>query len=156
MGLFRRRKGKNASPTREDTMSWPSWHEPGRYLEIREIDNWRPLSFQVPPPPNRESELQVVQRYVESLRSAIDEGTGTALDPLIKYRLAGWLATVDTEYADHTAVIDIHRGQALEWLIDSTVLAQHERGQLERLRADYLASRARLGGDGQDLGWNQV
>ena len=108
MGLFRRRKGKNASPAREDTMSWPVWHEPGRYLKIREIDNWRPLPFQVPPLPDRETELRAVDQDVESLRGALDEGTSAALDPLIKYRLAGWLATVDTEYADHTAVIDIH------------------------------------------------
>jgi len=157
MRLFRRRKGKNASPTRQDTMSWPTWHEPGRYLEIREIDNWRSLPFRLPPPPDRETELLAVEQYVESLRGALDEGSGAVLDPLIKYRLAGWLATVDTEYADHTAVIDIHRGQALEWLADSKVLAQHERGKLEQIRADYLASRARLGGAaGQDLSPNQA
>jgi hypothetical protein len=157
MGLFRRRKGKNASPAREDTMSWPAWHQPGRYLEIREIDNWRPLPFQVPPPPDRETELRAVDQHVESLRGALDEGTSAALDPLIKYRLAGWLATVDTEYADHTAVIDIHRGQAVQWLTDSKVLAQHEREKLEQIRADYLASRARLGGAAvQDLRRNQA
>jgi len=151
MQLFRRRKGKNASPAREDTMSWPALREPRRYLEIREIDNWRSLPFMVPPPPDREAVLQAIQRYVESLQGAIDEGTGEALDPLIRAWLAGWLATVETEYADHAAVIKIHRSQALQWLTDSNVLARHERDKLEQIRADYLASRARLGGaDSQD------
>lgn len=150
--LFRRREDKNASPTR-DSGSWPpSLREPGRYLEIREIDNWRPVPYPVPPPPDRETVLRTVERYVESIRPGVDEGTGTALDPVIKSWLGGWLATVDTEYADHTAVIKIHHGQAVQWLSDSKVLAQHERAKLEQIRADYLASRARLGGAaGQDL-----
>jgi hypothetical protein len=146
MGLFRGRKSKNASPTRQDTASGPALREPGRYLEIREIDNWRPLPHPVPPPPDRETELRAVERYVELLRGALDEGTGAALDPFIKHRLSGWLATVQTDYVDHTAVIDIHRSQALQWLIDSKILAEHEREKLERIRADYLASRERLGG----------
>ena len=71
--------------------------------------------------------------------------------------MASWLATVETEYADHCAVVHIHRSQALQWLTDSTVLARHEREKLDLLRADYLASRARLGGAaGQDPGPNQV
>ena len=155
MGLFRR-KNKNARPAREDTRSWPAGR-PARYLEIPEIDNWRPLPFRVPPTPDRETELRSVEQEVESLRGALDEGTGAALDQLITYRLAGWLATVHTEYADHTAVIDIHRGQALQWMTDSKILARHEREKLELLRADYLASRARLGGAaGPDLGRNQA
>ena len=151
MQLFRRRKGKNASPTR-DSGSWPpSLREPGRYLEIREIDNWRPVPYPVPLP-DREAVLRAVERYVESMRGGVDEGTGAVLDPVIKSWLAGWVATVDTEYADHTAVIKIHHGQALQWLTDSKVLAQHERARLEQIRADYLASRTRLGGAaGQDL-----
>ena len=90
--------------------------------------------------------LRAVEQYVESIRSGVDEGTGSALDPVIKSWLAGWIATVDTDYADHTAVIKIHHGQAVQWLTDSKVIAQHERTKLEQIRADHLASRARLGG----------
>lgn len=157
MGLFPRRKSKNASPTREDSASWPSLHEPGRYLEIREIDNWRSLPFQVPPPPDREAVLRAVERYVDSLRGGIDEGSGASMDPVIKSWLTGWIATVETEYADHTAVIHIHHGQAVQWLTDSKVLAHREREKLEHIRADYLASRARLGGEaGRNLSQNQA
>ena len=145
MGLFRRRKGKNTGPTREDSGSWPR-RPPGRYLEIQEIDNWRPLPYPVPPPPDRLAVLRAVEQYVESIRSGVDEGTGSALDPVIKSWLAGGIATVDTDYADHTAVIEIHHGQAVQWLTDSKVIAQHERTKLEQIRADHLASRARLGG----------
>lgn len=155
MGLFRRRKGKNASPAREDSRSWPR-RTPDRWLEIREIDNWRSLPYPVPPPPDREAVLRTVDQYVESIRRGIDEGTGTALDPIIKSWLGGWIATVDTEYADHTAVIKIHHGQAVQWLTDSKVIAQHERAKLEQIRADHLASRARLGGAGQDLSRNEA
>lgn len=157
MGLLRRRKGKKASPARQDNASWPSFHQPSRYLEIREIDNWRSLPFQVPPPPDREAVLRAVGRYIESLHGGIDEGSGAVLDPVIKSWLVGWIATVETEYADHTAVIHIHHGQAVQWLTDSKVLAQREREKLEHIRADYLASRARLGGEaGQDLSRNQA
>jgi hypothetical protein len=156
MRLFRR-KGKNASPTWQDSTFSPSWREPGRYLDIREIDNWRSAEFQVPPPPDREAVLRRVEQYVGSLRGAIDEGSGAALDPIIEAWVASWLATVETEYADHRAVVHLHRSQALQWLTDSTVLARHEREKLNLLRADYLASRTRLGGAaGQDPGPNQA
>lgn len=157
MRLFRRRKGKNASPARQDSTFSPPWREPGRYLDIREIDNWRSVEFQVPPPPDRDAVLRRVEQYVSSLRGAIDEGTGAALDPIIQSWAASWLATVETEYTDHRAVIHIHRGQALQWLTDSTVLARHEREKLNRIRADYLASHARLGGAAdQDPAQNQA
>ena len=142
------RKGKNADPTRQDTTSPPHRRGPGRYLEIHTIDSRRARPFEVPPPPNREAVLRQVDQYVDSLgRRAVDEGTGAALDPIIGSWVTGWEATVETEYHDHCAVIHIHRGQAMQWLTDTTVLARHEREKLARIRADYLASRARLGGE---------
>jgi hypothetical protein len=144
--IFRLRKRKRASPALETGIFSPSVSKPARYLEIREIDNWRPVPFQVDPPPVRELVLSAVDNYVSSLRGALDEGTAPAVDPLIQSWVAGWIATVETEYADHSAVIHIHLGQAVQWLTDSTVLARHEREKFERIRADYLACRARLGG----------
>ena len=40
------------------------------------------------------------------LPSGVDEGTGAALDPLIASWASGWLSRIDSQHADHQAVID--------------------------------------------------
>jgi hypothetical protein len=44
-------------------------------------------------------------------------------------------------------VINVHRGQAAQWLAESIYTTRHENEELERIRATYLACRARLAGE---------
>jgi hypothetical protein len=151
MGLLRRRRsnpGNNASPTWQDNRpAWGADDRADRYMSIPEIDRWRAVPFDMPPDPERGTVRQRVRQIVESLDGAIDEGTGAALDRLIESWVASWIATVETEYTDHCAVINVHRGQASQWLTESTRTAHHENEELDRIRAAYLACRARLAGE---------
>ena len=148
MRRFRRHPTGNGSrSTWEDGMPFRrSSRDAPRYLRLTEIDRWRAFPFDMPPPPEPELVLQQVRHFVESLNGALDEGTGTAVDRVIEAWVASWIATVETEYTDHCAVISVHRAQASQWLTESEALAEHERAVLNRVRADFLACRARLGG----------
>ncbi len=144
----RRNAGKDSSPTWQDNRpDWGDGDRAARYMYIPEIDRWRAMPFDMPPAPERGTVRQRVRQITESLDGAIDEGTGAALDRLIDSWVASWIATVETDYADHCAVINVHRGQAAQWLAESTHTARHENEELERIRAAYLASRARLAGE---------
>jgi hypothetical protein len=150
MRFLRRRRniGKTASPTWQDNRpEWGNGDPALRYMHIPEIDRWRAVPFAMPPDPDRGAVLQRVRQITESLDGAIDEGTGGALDPIIESWVATWIATVQTDYTDHCAVINVHRAQAAQWLVESTHTAQHENEELQRIRSAYLASRARLSGE---------
>jgi hypothetical protein len=153
-GFLRRRKAASATPpTWEDNRpTWGAGASAGRYLEIPEIDRWRAVPFDMPPDPERGTVMQRVRQLVESLDGAIDEGTGSALDLLIESWVAAWIHTVETSYADHCAVIDVHAGQAAEWLVESEHNARDEAEELDRARAAYLACRARLSGEPEQPG----
>jgi hypothetical protein len=154
MQLSRRRRNaaKNANPTWGDNRpDWGADTQAARYMHIPEIDRWRAVPFNMPPDPERGTVLQRVRQYVESLEGAIDEGTGAALDLLIEAWVAQWIATVETDYTDHCAVINVHRAQAAQWLTESTHTARHENEELERIRAAYLACRTRLAGEQHGL-----
>ena len=125
----------------------PRRRNAARYVHIPEIDRWRAAPFDMPPSPDRALVLERVRQHIQSLDGAIDEGTGSALDRLIEAWVASWIATVETEYTDHCAVIHVHRGQAAQWLTESTHTARHESEQFERVRAAYLACRDRLAGE---------
>jgi hypothetical protein len=149
----RRNVAKNTSPTWQDNRpDWGADDRAGRYMHIPEIDRWRAVPFDMPPAPERGTVLQRVRQITESLDGAIDEGTGAALDLLIDSWVAKWIATVQADYTDHCAVIDVHRGQAAQWLAESTRTAQHENEELERIRTAYLACRARLAGEQPEPG----
>lgn len=144
----RKRKGDQVAPTWQDNMpTWDSRRGLARYLHIPEIDRWRAIPYDMPPAPERGTVLQRVRQLTESLSGAIDEGTGASLDRLIESWAGAWIATVDTEYADHCGVIDVHRGQALEWLTESSHAAEHAREEHDQARADYLACKRRLTGE---------
>jgi hypothetical protein len=139
---------KRLAPTWQDNR--PTWGEgdrTSRYLHIPQIDRWRAMPFDMPPNPDRGTVLQRVRQIVESLDGAIDEGSGRALDLHIESWVAAWIHTVEVEYADHCAVIDVHRGQASQWLIESMHAAAYESEELDRIRAAYLACRSRLAGE---------
>jgi hypothetical protein len=118
----------------------------GRYIQIPEIDRWRSLAFDLPPAPDRGTVMQRVRQLIEALHGALDEGTGPALDLLIESWVASWIATVNTEYVDHTAVIDVHYGQAAQWLTETEEQLTFERNQLERLQEIYDRAWADLAG----------
>jgi hypothetical protein len=150
MRFLRRRRnaGKNATPTWQDNR--PDWTIGGpapRYMHIPEIDRWRAVPFDMPPDPERGTVLQRARQITESLEGAIDEGTGGALDRLIESWVATWIATVNADYTDHCAVINVHRAQAAQWHVEAAHTAQYENEELQRIRAAYLASRARLAGE---------
>src|SRR5579859_1424846 len=149
-GFFRRRKngtGKRGSPTWQDSRPrWKNGPRKGRYLHIPQIDRWRAVPFAMPPVPERDTVMERVEQLTQSLDGAIDEGTGGSLDLLIESWAGSWVATVESEYADHSAVITVHRGQAQQWLTQATTTAKHEREELLQCRTDYLASRQRLTG----------
>ena len=151
LSFLRRRKnkaGSGGSPTWQDNMpSRDSGPSRGRYLHIPEIDRWRAVPFDMAPAPERRAVMERVQQLTQSLEGAIDEGTGASLDRLIESWARSWIATVESEYVDHCAVISVHQGQAQQWLTEGTVTAQHEREELDQLRADYFASRNRLTGE---------
>lgn len=154
LSFLRRRKnkaGRGGSPTWQDNMpSRDGGPGQGRYVNIPEIDRWRAVPFGMTPPPERSAVMERVRQLTQSLEGAIDEGTGASLDRLIESWAGSWIATVQSEYVDHCAVISVHRGQAQQWLTEATVTAQHQREELEQIRADYAASRRRLTGEPAD------
>jgi hypothetical protein len=151
LSFLRRRKNKaglGGSPTWQDNMpSRDGGPSQSRYLTIPEIDRWRAVPFDMTPPPERPAVMERVRQLTQSLEGAVDEGTGASLDRLIESWAGSWIATVQSEYVDHCAVISVHRGQAQQWLTEATVTAQHEREELDQIRADYAASRRRLTGE---------
>jgi hypothetical protein len=143
--------GRGGNPTWQDNMpSRDTGPSQSRYVHIPEIDRWRAVPFAMTPPPDRPIVMEEVRQHVRSLEGAIDEGTGASLDRLIESWAGSWIATVESEYVDHCAVISVHRGQARQWLTEATVNARHEREELDQIRADYFASRRRLTGEPAD------
>jgi hypothetical protein len=110
-----------------------------RYTRLMEIDRWRPVPFDMPPPPERDSVHRRVRDLIEGLEGAIDEGSGGALDRHIESWVAAWVAGVETEYADHCGLIQMFRGQAEQWVRETTVELEHARAKLGRLMSDYEA-----------------
>jgi hypothetical protein len=148
VSLRRRHTGQKSRPTWQDNRpAWGADDRAARYMRIPEIDRWRAVPFDMPPLPERDVVRERVRQLTESLAGAVDEGTGAALDRLIESWVASWIATVEADYTDHCAVINVHRGQAAQWLAESTLIAQYEREELDQVRAAYVTCRARLGGE---------
>jgi hypothetical protein len=144
--LFRRRRGAagRGRYTWEDILGDYADVSDARYMSFSEIDRWRAMPFDMPPPPERGAVMQRVRQLVEGLDGALDEGTAGALDLYIEALIGRWIATVETEYADHCRMIDLFRCQAAEWTRETAVKLEHARAQLDQIRGDYLAVAARL------------
>lgn len=110
-----------------------------RFARFAEIDRWRPAPFNLSPPPERDVAHQRVRHLVEGLEGAIDEGSGGALDRHIESWVAGWIAGVEIEYADHCSLIQMLRGQAEQWARETAVELEQARAKLGRLTSDYEA-----------------
>jgi hypothetical protein len=113
-------------------------------MSFSEIDRWRAVPFDMPPPPERGAVMQRVRQLVEGLDGALDEGTASALDRYIEAWVGRWIATVETEYADHCGVTNLFRCQAAEWTRETTVKLEQARAELDQVRGDYEAVAARL------------
>jgi len=144
--LFRRRRAAAGRRryTWEDALGDYMSVSDARYMSFSEIDRWRAVPFDMPPPPERGAVMQRVRQLVEGLDGALDEGTASALDRYIEAWVGRWIATVETEYADHCGVINLFRCQAAEWLRETTVKLEQARAELDQIRGDYLAVAARL------------
>ncbi len=130
--------------TWEDTLGDYAGVSDARYMSFSEIDRWRAIPFDMPPPPERGAVMQRVRQLVEELDGALDEGTASALDRYIEAWVGRWIATVETEYADHCGVINLFRCQAAEWMRETAVKLEHARAELDQIRSDYMAVAARL------------
>jgi hypothetical protein len=153
--LLRRRRAATGHRkyTWDDTLGDYAGVTDARYLSFSEIDRWRAVPYDMPPPPERDVVMQRVRELVEGLEGAIDEGTAGALDRYIEAWVGRWIATVETEYTDHCGVIDRFRAQAAEWMRETTVKLEHARAELDQIRGDYQAVATLLRRDGfADLG----
>lgn len=123
-----------------------------RFTEIYELDRKAPLPYAMAPRHDAGAARQRVRQLVESLQpGGVDEGTDAALDPLIQSWTAGWLAGIDSEHADHKAVIDMLIGSAKEQAARATATHTHDRYRLELARRDHREARRRLGDDEPDI-----
>ena len=144
--LFRRRRAAAGRGiyTWEDILGDYSDVSGARYMSFPEVDRWRAVPFDMPPSPERGAVMQRVRQLVEGLDGALDEGTAGALDLYIEALIGRWIATVETEYADHCRTIDLFRCQAAEWTRETTVKLEQARARLDQIRDDYSAVAARL------------
>jgi hypothetical protein len=144
--LSRRRRADagHRKYTWEDSLGDYAGVSDARYMSFSEIDRWRAVPFDMPPPPERGAVMQRVRQLVEGLDGALDEGTASALDRYIEGWVGRWIATVETEFADHCGVIDLFRCQAAEWMKETEVKLEHARAELDQVKSDYLAVAERL------------
>lgn len=144
--LFHRRRAAagRLRYTWEDTLGDYAGVSDARYMSFSEIDRWRAMPFDMPPPPERGVVMERVRQLVEGLDGALDEGTASALDRYIEAWVGGWIATVETEYADHCGVINLFRCQAAEWMRETTIKLEQARAELDQIKGDYMAVAARL------------
>ena len=96
--LFHRRRAAAGRRryTWEDALGDYAGVTDARYMGFSEIDRWRAVPFDMPPPPERGAVLQRVGELVEGLEGALDEGTASALDRYIE----AWVATLDRHRRD--------------------------------------------------------
>ena len=143
---LRRREttGKNASRKRRGTKPARAMGDPA---ERSAMDRWQARPYDMQPAPERAAVMARVEQLTGSLAGAIDEGTGASLDLLIESWSSSWIAAVESEHVDHCAAISMRRGLARQRLTESTIIAVHEREQLDRIGAAYEAWRLRFGGE---------
>lgn len=116
----------------------------------REIGPWHAMPSGMLPAPERGAVLQRVRQLTESLDGASDEGKGASIDLLIESWVGCWIATAEADYADRCAAISVHRGQARQWLTESTHVAKHESEALDRISAAYTTCLSGLTGEQAD------
>ena len=123
----------------------PGTPEEKRFSQVYAEDRVGPMPYPNQANPDVAAARGRVRALVNDLLpGAVDEGTGGALDPLIASWASGWLARIDSEHADHHAVIDRLVGGARRQLADAEAAHERDRRALEIARHDYTDARERL------------
>ncbi|WP_018334254.1 hypothetical protein [Actinomycetospora chiangmaiensis] len=123
----------------------PGTPEEKRFSQVYAEDRVGPMPYPNQASPDVAAARGRVRALVNDLLpNAVDEGTGAALDPLIASWASGWLARIDSEHADHHAVIDRLVGGARQQLADAEANHERDRRALEIARHDYADARDRL------------
>ena len=137
-GLPRLGGSANGGPTPEER----------RFAAVYAEDRVGPMPYPHQAVPDVAAARGEVRRLVDDLLPhGVDEGTGAALDPLIASWASGWLARIDSEHADHHAVVDRLVGGARRQLAEAEAGHERDRRALEIARADYGDARASLRDD---------
>ena len=125
--------------------------EERRFAQVYAADRVGPMPYPNQATPDIGAARGRVRTLVAELLEGVDEGTGGALDPLIASWASGWLSRIDSQHADHQAVIDRLVGGARQQLADAEAAHERDRRALAIARRDYDEARERLtepvGGD---------
>jgi len=125
--------------------------EERRFAQVYAADRVGPMPYPNQASPDIGAARGRVRTLVAELLEGVDEGTGGALDPLIASWASGWLSRIDSQHADHQAVIDRLVGGARQQLADAEASHERDRRALAIARRDYDEARERLtepvGGD---------
>ena len=123
----------------------PGTPEERRFAQVYAADRHGPMPYPHQANPDVAAARGRVRALVNDLLpGGVDEGTGGALDPLFASWASGWLARVDSEHADHHAVIDRLVGGARRQLADAEAVHEYDRRALEIARGDHADARDRL------------
>lgn len=119
--------------------------EEHRFAQVYAADRVGPMPYPNQPTPDVAAARGRVRSLVDGMLDGVDEGSGRALDPLIASIASGWLARIDSQHADHHAVIDRLVGGARRQLAEAEAAHERDRRALEIARRDYAEARERLG-----------
>ncbi len=119
--------------------------EERRFSQVYAEDRVGPMPYPNQASPDVAAARGRVRALVNDLLpGGVDEGTGAALDPLIASWASGWLSRIDSQHADHHAVVDRLVGGARRQLADAEAAHERDRRALEIARTDYSDARERL------------
>lgn len=125
--------------------SGPGTPEELRFAQVYAADRVGPMPYPNQASPDVGAARGRVRTLVQELLDGVDEGTGAALDPLIASWASGWLSRIDSQHADHQAVIDRLVGGARQQLAEAEAAHERDRRALAIARRDYDEARERLG-----------
>jgi len=118
--------------------------EEQRFAQVYAADRVGPMPYPNQATPDIGTARGRVRTLVAELLDGVDEGTGGALDPLIASWASGWLSRIDSQHADHQAVIDRLVGGARQQLAEAEAAHERDRRALAVARRDYEEARERL------------
>lgn len=118
--------------------------EERRFAQVYAADRVGPMPYPNQATPDVGTARGRVRTLVAELLDGVDEGTGAALDPLIASWASGWLSRIDSQHADHQAVIDRLVGGARQQLAEAEAAHERDRRALAVARRDYEEARERL------------
>jgi hypothetical protein len=148
--LWKKKKVVPEDALWRDTMSGRADIDPSRlFVDMTEIDRWRALGQDVPPPPDRGAVMQRVRQHIEALDGSVDASNGAVLDRLIEAWVAAWIASVDTAYVDACSAVSVHYGVAAELVANMGARLEYATDHFERSKLIRDDAYARLAGTDQ-------